>query len=174
MNNTNHELELTSRYVIGIDLGTTNSAVAYVDLHANADAERRPIQLFDVPQIVAPGEVADRHVLPSFLYLPGEYDLPEQAAALPWDADRTYIVGEFAREQGARVPGRLAASAKSWLSHSRVDRTAPILPWGAGDDVRKVSPVQAASRFLQHMREAWNARMVPVDMDVEMAEIIPF
>ncbi len=149
------------RFIIGIDLGTTNSAVAYVDLHEDEDATRRPIRLFDVPQLVAPGEVAARHVLPSFLYLPGAYDIPAGAAALPWDAGRAYIVGEFAREQGARVPGRLVASAKSWLSHSRVDRTAAILPWGADEDVPKVSPVQAASRYLQHVREAWDARMVP-------------
>ena len=154
------------RYVIGIDLGATNSAVAYVDLHEGEDAARRPIRLFDVPQLVAPGEVAPRQVLPSFLYLPGAYDLPAGAAALPWDLDRRYIVGEFAREQGARVPGRLVASAKSWLSHSRVDRTAPILPWGADDEVSKVSPVEAASRYLQHVREAWDARMAaPVDRD---------
>ena len=76
------------------------------------------------------------------------------------------MVGEFAREQGARVPGRLVSSAKSWLSHGRVDRTAPILPWGADDEVPKVSPVEAAGRYLQHIREAWDARMAaPPDGD---------
>ena len=149
------------RYIIGVDLGTTNSAVAYVDLSEDSDAARRTIRLFDIPQLIAPGEVAPRRVLPSFLYLPGAYDLPAGAAALPWDAERSYITGEFAREQGARVPGRLVASAKSWLSHSHVDRTAAILPWGADDDVPKVSPVEAAARYLQHIREAWDARMVP-------------
>ncbi|MFN2200875.1 MAG: Hsp70 family protein [Caldilineaceae bacterium] len=151
------------RYAIGIDLGTTNSAVAYVDLQDDQDAARRPIRLFNIPQLVAPGEVAARPVLPSFLYLPGAYDLPAGAAALPWDEERDYIVGELAREQGARVPGRLIASAKSWLSHSRVDRSAAILPWGADEGVPQVSPVEASSRYLQHIREAWNARMVPAE-----------
>ncbi len=162
------------RFVIGIDLGTTNSAVAYVDLDEQEDAERRSIRLLNVVQLVAPGETAPRSVLPSFLYLPGEYELPQGATALPWDAERGYIVGEFAREQGARVPDRLAASAKSWLSHNRVDRTAPILPWGAGDTVDKVSPVEAASRYLQHIREAWDYRMVPADAADDKAERLRF
>ena len=113
--------------MIGIDLGTTNSAVAYLDLTRKA----REVQFFEIAQLVAPGEVAPRSILPSFLYLPGEYDLPAGSTALPWDPERSSAVGEFAREQGARVPGRLVATAKSWLAHGAVDRTASILPWGA-------------------------------------------
>ncbi len=149
-----------ARYAIGIDLGTTNSAVAYVDLDEAADAAgRRPLHVFEIPQLVAAGELRQRHMLPSFLYLPGAYDLPPGSTALPWDRERAYVVGELAREQGARVPGRLVASAKSWLSHAGVDRTAPILPWGASAEVPKVSPVEASRRYLQHMREAWDAQM---------------
>ncbi len=148
------------RYVIGIDLGTTNSAVAYVDLAQEPDASsRRPIQFFEIPQLVAQAEMAERAVLPSFLYLPGAYDLPAGSTALPWDAERPYVVGEFAREQGAVVPGRLVASAKSWLCHAGVDRTADILPWGAADEIDRVSPVEASRRYLQHIREAWDAQM---------------
>lgn len=148
------------RFVIGVDLGTTNSAVAYIDLNEQPDRSgQRQIHLFAVPQLVAPGEMADRHVLPSFLYLPGEYELPQGSTNLPWDDDRTFFVGEFAREQGAHVPGRLVSSAKSWLSHAGVDRTAPILPWGTQDGIQKVSPVQASARYLQHIRESWNYRM---------------
>ena len=151
---------LNYRYIIGIDLGTTNSAVAYVDLTRDlAGTARRTIQTFAIPQLIAPGESAPRTVLPSFLYVPGAYDLPPGGTALPWALDRAYVVGEFAREQGARVPGRLVTSAKSWLGHAGVDRTAPILPWGAKADVAKVSPVEASRRYLQHMREAWNAQM---------------
>ena len=88
--------DLDHRYVIGIDLGTTNSAVAYVDLTEDAGtASRRPIQFFEIPQLVAQGETAARAVLPSFLYLPGEYDLPAGSTVLPWDAERAYAVGEF-------------------------------------------------------------------------------
>lgn len=146
-----------SRYVVGIDLGTTNSAVAYVDRRTVPDGTRSAaIKIFSVPQLVAAGETARRALLPSFLYLPGPYDLPSGATALPWDPARPYVVGEFAREQGALVPGRLVSSAKSWLCHAAVDREAPILPWGAPKDVPKVSPVDASARYLQHMREAWN------------------
>jgi hypothetical protein len=148
------------RYIIGIDLGTTNSALAYVDLAAQgAAAPDAPptIQIFDVPQLTAPGVMGTRPVLPSFLYLPGDYDLPAGSTDLPWSAEHHYLVGEGAREQGARVPGRLVASAKSWLAHGAVDRTAPILPWGAAEEVQKVSPVEASKRYLQHLREAWNA-----------------
>ena len=148
------------RYVIGIDLGTTNSAVAYVDLTEEAsEAARRPIAFFEIPQLIAQAETTARAVLPSFLYLPGAYDLPAGSTALPWDAERSYAVGEFAREQGARVPGRLVASAKSWLCHAGVDRTAGILPWGAGEEVAQVSPVEASTRYLQHIREAWDAQV---------------
>ncbi|MCB0080825.1 MAG: hypothetical protein KDE47_07850, partial [Caldilineaceae bacterium] len=107
-------------FVIGVDLGTTNSAVAYVDLTSSAQvtsADQRPIQIFPVPQFVAERQMGERSMLPSFLYLPGAYDLPPGSTALLWDADRDYVVGEFAREQGARLPGRLVSSAKSWLCH---------------------------------------------------------
>jgi hypothetical protein len=145
-----------ARYLIGIDLGTTNSALAYVDLQRKPRAGRPDIQTFAIPQLVAPGEMASRPLLPSFLYLPGAHDLPPGAVALPWDSARTYAVGEFARNHGARVPGRLVASAKSWLCHASVDRSAPLLPWSAPPDVARISPVEASSRYLQHMVESWN------------------
>ncbi|MEM1095800.1 MAG: Hsp70 family protein, partial [Bacteroidota bacterium] len=150
---------MPAQYVIGIDLGTTNTAVAYVDLNGAKVKGRRVIEAFDVPQLVAPGEVQGREGLPSFLYLLGGYDLPEGSTALPWDLERTHAVGELAREQGAKVPGRLVASAKSWLSHDGVDRTADLLPWGASKDVDQVSPVEASRRYLQHLREAWDHTM---------------
>lgn len=148
--------DLSFRYIVGIDLGTTNSALAYVD-RTKEGPEARRIRFFDIPQLRAPKELGRRSILPSFLYLPGSFELPPGSTALPWDPDRSYIVGEFAREQGALVPGRLVSSAKSWLCHGGVDRTGSILPWGAETDVEKVSPVEATSRYLRHMREAWNA-----------------
>ncbi len=159
------------RYIIGIDLGTTNSAVAYVDLACEeGEPGHRAIRLFEIPQLVAPGEVALRPVLSSFLYLPGPYELSEGGTALPWDDKRDYGVGEFAREQGGLVPGRLVSSAKSWLCHGGVDRTAPILPWGAAEGVRKMSPVEASARYLQHIREAWNEGMAEQDEACRMEE----
>jgi len=142
---------MSSRYVVGIDLGTTNSAVGYVDTHA----EDPRIESLPIAQLVEAGKVADRPALPSFLYLSGEHDVRPGELALPWDADQNFAAGEFAREQGARVSGRLVSSAKSWLCHGGVDRQADILPWGAPDDVRRISPVEASSRFLQHLRAAW-------------------
>jgi molecular chaperone DnaK (HSP70) len=142
-----------SKYLIGIDLGTTNSALACIETRSKGEPR---IEAFRIPQLTAPGEVADRMLLPSFLYLPGPHDLPPQACSLPWDAARNFAVGEFARNHGAKVPGRLVSSAKSWLCHAGVDRTAALLPWSAPPDVPRLSPVETSARYLRHMAEAWN------------------
>jgi hypothetical protein len=148
------------RFLIGIDLGTTNSALAYLDLQRpRGGGGRVDIQAFAVPQLVTQGEVKPRPLLPSFLYLPGAHDLPPGATALPWDPQRNYAVGEFARNHGGRVPGRLVTSAKSWLCHPGVDRSSPLLPWSAPPDVPRLSPVEASARYLRHMLEAWNYAM---------------
>jgi molecular chaperone DnaK (HSP70) len=146
------------RYLVGIDLGTTNSALAYVDLARSRSAVPE-IQTFPIPQLVAPGEPKARSLLPSFLYLPGPHDLPAGSVALPWDPNRAYAVGEFARNHGAKVPGRLVTSAKSWLCHAGVDRSAALLPWSAPPDVPRISPVEASARYLQHMVESWNQQL---------------
>jgi molecular chaperone DnaK (HSP70) len=145
------------RYLIGIDLGTTNSALAYVDLTKKPRDGRPELHTFEVPQLVAPGEVGRRVLLPSFLYLPGPHDLPPGSTALPWDAQRAFAVGEFARNHGGRIPGRLVTSAKSWLCHAGVDRSAALLPWSAPPDVTRISPVEASARYLQHIAEAWDS-----------------
>lgn len=144
------------RYIIGIDLGTTNSAVSYVDLQEE-NRKNRGIRLFKIPQLTGPGEVSALPVLPSFCYLPGGYDISEEAIRLPWRSDAPGFVGRFARDHGSGIPARLVASAKSWLCHSGADRRAPILPWGSGDDVRRISPVQATAAYLKHIRLAWNS-----------------
>ena len=158
-----------SRYLVGIDLGTTHTVVSYIDQEAASPT----VELFDIPQVVEAGAVGRRSVLPSFLYLPGPHELAEGSTALPWAPDRAYAVGTFAREQGMRVPGRLVASAKSWLCNTHVDRSADILPWDAPGDVAKVSPVEAATRYLQHVREAWNAKQAATpDDQLEQQSII--
>src|SRR6188474_3222622 len=126
---------MTSRFVVGIDLGTTNSALAFVDTGAGKDPN---VTAFPVPQVVSPGAVEERPLLPSFLYLPGDGEQPAGALKLPWDAKRDYSVGEFARVFGSQVPTRLVASAKSWLCHSGVDRKQAILPWKAPEGGRRV------------------------------------
>ena len=145
--------------IIGIDLGTTNSALAYIDLTNAGRGGRIDVHPFPVPQLAAPGEMKDRPLLPSFLYIPGPHDLPPGSVALPWDPARNYAVGEFARNHGGRVPGRLVSSAKSWLCHSGVDRSAALLPWSAPPDVPRISPVEASTRYLRHLVESWNWKM---------------
>jgi len=142
-----------ARYVVGIDLGTTNSTLAYVDTN---EGDAAPIRQFEIPQIVAAGDVANRSALPSFLYLPGAGEQPAGALQLPWSDKRDFAVGEFARNFGSQVPTRLVSSAKSWLCHPGVDRKAPILPWNAPETTRHISPLDATKHYLQHFVEAWN------------------
>ncbi len=135
---------------IGIDLGTTNSALAWV-------GARGHVEIFEVPQLVARGEVGHALVLPSFVYLPDEAERSSGGFALPWSESpaEAAVVGLFAREHGALVPSRQIASSKSWLVNAAVDRTAPILPWGA-EGVSRLSPIDASARILEHLRRAWN------------------
>jgi len=144
-----------SPYVVGIDLGTTNSALAQGPGDPEDEAGR--IEVRPLAQLVNAGEVAERALLPSFAYLPTEADFPAGSLALPWNASPSLIVGELARRRGAEVPTRVITSAKSWLSYAAVDRTAPILPWQAPEDVPKLSPVDVSAAFLSHMRQAWDA-----------------
>ncbi|MDZ4821593.1 MAG: Hsp70 family protein, partial [Planctomycetota bacterium] len=149
-----------SRYVVGMDLGTTNSAVAYVD------TQQQPwrVASFPIPQLVAPAEVEARDTLPSFHYQPAAGEFSPEALRLPWGVDPTAkragdsIVGFFARDHGALVPGRMIASAKSWLCHTGVDRTADLLPWHGATDVDRLSPVEVTARYLRHVCQAWDAQ----------------
>lgn len=145
---------MTARYSIGIDLGTTNSVVAYTPREGDAPE----LRLLPIPQIVAPGEIEARSSLPSFLYLPPEGEL--EAYGLPWDtASPQHVVGEWARAKSAEVPQRVVAAAKSWLGHSRVNRHEAILPWQAPAEVRKISPVAVTEAYLRHLAAAWDAAM---------------
>ncbi len=145
-----------SRYVVGIDLGTTNSALAYADSKDSDDGKSAPIHAMAIPQIIAPGDSSARPILPSFLYLPATDEFSPGALDLPWKKKADSVVGTFARDHGAKVPGRLVASAKSWLSHSGVDRRAKLLPFHAPEGVARISPVEASASYLAHLRDAWN------------------
>jgi molecular chaperone DnaK (HSP70) len=144
----------TPKYGIGIDLGTSNCALAFASLEHGADA---PIQHLPIPQWTRPGEYQARAILPSCVYLPGEHELAHAAIRLPWDSQPDCVLGEFARWQGARVPGRLVFSAKSWLCHDGVDRSARFLPWGGPEELRKISPVEASARLLKYLFNTWDA-----------------
>lgn len=143
------------RFAIGIDLGTTHSALAYVELAA-CDGEQTSLGVLDIPQLTAPGEVEQPALLPSFLYLPHADELAAGALSLPWNDDQDYAVGELARNRGAGTPIRLVSSAKSWLCHPGVDRRAAILPNDSPEEVRRVSPLEASIRYLAHLRAAWD------------------
>jgi len=139
-----------TRFAVGIDLGTTHCALAVAPLEGEGAPE-----VMDVPQLVAEGQVEARPLLPSFLYFAHE---SEGVKALPWDAERRFVVGEHARARGVDAPARVIASAKSWLSHPTVDRRAGILPLGAPEDVEKISPVETSWRYLEHLSEAFDER----------------
>jgi actin-like ATPase involved in cell morphogenesis len=141
-----------SAFLVGIDLGTTNCAVAFVDTRT-----RRPeVELFPIAQLVEPSVVAPRPLLPSFLYFAEPHEIEGGEVALPWSSKPSAIAGVLARERGALAPARQVASAKSWLAHPGVDRRAAILPWGATSSPQ-ISPIDASARYLTHIREAWNA-----------------
>ena len=145
---------MAPRFIVGIDLGTTNCALAAVS--ADPGEEGPSIEVRAVPQLVNPHEVAARSLLPSFLYLPSDVDFPAGSLALPWKDAQSGIVGELARKRGAENPVRLVASAKSWLSYGAANRSGAILPWGAPEEVPKISPVEASAAYLRHLRNAWN------------------
>jgi len=146
---------LAAKYIVGIDLGTTNSALAHCD--ATAAEEESAIEVHSIPQLVNANEVAERTLLPSFLYIPGDFDFPKGSLALPWEPEPKFVIGELARKRGAESPNRLVASTKSWLSYAAVNRTEPILPWQAPEEVPKLSPVEASSQFLQYLRAVWDS-----------------
>ncbi len=153
-----------SRYIIGIDLGTTNSAACYIDTEARK-LPHQQIHTFRIPQLTAPGIVETKEVLPSFYYISSDHELPRGTLNLPWspaspDRESTILkhaVGTFAKEHGARVPTNLVRSAKSWLCNSTANRKEKILPTECADPSRRISPVEAASAYLNHIKNAWNA-----------------
>ncbi|WP_454825546.1 Hsp70 family protein [Paraburkholderia xenovorans] len=193
------------RYSVGIDLGTSNTVLAYAQMGApdGSRVESPRIHVFEIEQLVSPGEVAARPLLPSVRYHAAQGELNPGDLQLPWSgADQAgaqteaqskaqsgaqskageeanqeankeaqpVVIGRLARLLGAQVPGRLVTSAKSWLSHASVDRVAPILPWGAADDVLKVSPVEASASYLAHVRAAWNHRFP--DAPLERQDVV--
>ncbi|SJL83062.1 Hsp70 family protein [Vibrio palustris] len=150
----------TAQFLVGIDLGTTNTVVAYCELTDNL--AQQSVEIFPIDQLIGPGEVARKPLLPSFRYHPAEQQFAATDMGLPWDnhsvdGDLPHVIlGEWARELGTRVEGRQVSSAKSWLSHTGVDRTQPILPWAGTSGVEKVSPIVASASYLNHIRQAWN------------------
>lgn len=142
-------------YIIGIDLGTTNSALAYTSAASSA-GDAPQVQLFNVPQLVNPGEVAELDLLASSLYIPGPSEFVADSLALPWNSRPAYITGQLARKRGVENAGRLVSSAKSWLSNQNADPTQPLLPIATPEGLQKISPVEASRQYLEHLRFAWD------------------
>ncbi len=157
------------RYIIGIDLGTTNCVVSYVDI----ETINKQVEIFRIPQIADIGRVEAMATLPSFCYLVNEFEFPQGSLDLPWENTRGLLVGYFAKKYGGRVPTRLVQSAKSWLCHSAANRQDPILPLhNAGD--KQISPVQATTAYLKSIKDAWNHKMGKGrhELEFESQEII--
>ena len=131
------------KYSVGIDLGTSNCAVAFAPLAGSSSSSA--ITDFPVTQLLREGQVSPETLLPSALYAPTEGERNSGGLELPWGSSSEWVMGQFARWRGAKVPGRLITSAKSWLCHPGVDRTAGILPWGGAADISKISPVAASA-----------------------------
>lgn len=154
------------RYIIGIDLGTTNCALAFID----SEQPSLPLQLFATPQLTAAGKVDALLTLPSFCYLAAAGEWAAGALKLPWKEETKTFVGQFAKIQGARVPTRLVQSAKSWLCNVAANRRDKILPVEAADVLQRLSPVEASAKYLEHLRDAWNAAMAKGDPALELEE----
>lgn len=151
---------MAPQYAIGIDLGTTNSVLAYTPL----DDQAR-IELVETPQHVSPQTIEQLDGLPSFCYLATAEEQAAGAYDMPWQRGAAFSVGEWARAQSAQAPARTVSAAKSWLAHTRVDRHDSILPWNAPDDVSRISPLEASRRYLAHMAAAWNQQFAEAPID---------
>lgn len=147
-----------SKYIVGIDLGTTNCALSFIE----SQSEDAAVQCLDIKQVTHPHSVETKSLLPSFLYLPGPGEAAENSLDLPWRAS-DYCVGEYARRMSSLVPTRVVNSAKSWLCNSLLDRKKACLPWRAGDDDRKISPVTASAEYLKHLIGMWDSTMATKD-----------
>ena len=161
---------MTTRFSLGIDLGTTNSAIAFTDL----DSDRA--QVFEVTQILGPNQIGEKPTLPSALYIPHRDEFPENSFPLPWEDDMrdAMIIGHFAHDHGVLIPDRLITSAKSWLSNPHIDPTRPSLPWRSEIQDEKLAPFECSRRYLAHLKNAflYAARVQGGNWDLSETEIV--
>lgn len=161
---------MSTRFSLGIDLGTTNSAIALTDL------ESGHTEVLEVAQIIGPNRIGEKPTLPSALYIPHRDEYPENSFPLPWDngVDHTTIAGHFARDHGALVPDRLITSAKSWLSNPHIDARRQSLPWRSDIQDEKLSPFECSRRYLAHLKNAflYAGRVQGRSWDLSETEIV--
>jgi molecular chaperone DnaK (HSP70) len=160
---------MNARFSVGIDLGTSNSAMAVGDI------ESGDTKIVGIEQIVGPNQLGELPTLPSAIYVPHREEFPEGSFRLPWsDAGESAILGQFARDRGALVPDRLVTSAKSWLSNPHIDPKQPILPWRSDITEEKLSPLECSRRYLQHLRDAllYAERSQGRDWDLSKGQLV--
>jgi len=161
---------MTTRFSLGIDLGTTNSAIALTDLNADQ------AQVLEVTQIIGPNQIGEKPTLPSALYVPHPDEFPANSFPLPWEDDvrDAVIIGHFARDHGVLIPDRLITSAKSWLSNPHIDPRRPSLPWRSEIKNEKLSPFECSRRYLAHLKNAflYAGRVHGVHGDLSETEIV--
>jgi hypothetical protein len=160
---------MNARFSLGIDLGTSNSAIAV------ADIESGETRIVEIAQILGPNQLGEMPTLPSAIYIPHREEFPEGSFPLPWnDAGDPAVIGQFGRDRGALVPDRLVTSAKSWLSNPHIDPKQRILPWRSDIAEEKLSPLECSRRYLQHLRDAllFAERAQGRDWDLSEGEIV--
>ncbi|OGV17694.1 MAG: hypothetical protein A2X47_02775 [Lentisphaerae bacterium GWF2_38_69] len=156
------------RYLIGIDLGTTNSVVYYID-----KTKEKPLpELFKVPQLTEAGEISEEELLPSFIYIPDDKELPDGSLNTEWNGKASFCVGEFAKKSSPKVPLKVITSAKSWLCAENIDKNSPVLPWNRNNPEKQLSPVEAIKSILEHIKNAWNYKMASTDKNLSMEKQI--
>ena len=169
--NETEDFELmTKRFSLGVDLGTTNCAVALTDLESDQT------EVLEITQVVGPNQIGEKSILPSALYIPHRDEFPENAFPLPWQDETgdSTIIGHFARDHGALVPDRLVTSAKSWLSNAHIDPRHRSLPWRSEIPEEKLSPFECSRRYLAHLKSAflYAGRVQGRNWDLSESEIV--
>src|SRR5258708_27206207 len=142
--------QVSARFSLGIDLGTSNSAVAVEDFETGRAA------IVEITQLLGPNRIGEKVTLPSAIYVPHADEFPEDGLRLPWQEKGSGpIIGNFARDHGALIPDRLVTSAKSWLSNFHIDPRKPVLPWKSDIKEQKLSALECSRRYLEHMKEGF-------------------
>jgi hypothetical protein len=161
---------MSTRFSLGIDLGTTNSAMGLTDLESDHT------EVIEVTQIIGSNQIGEKPMLPSALYIPHRDEFPENSFPLPWDNEigDTTIAGHFARVHGALIPDRLVTSAKSWLSSPHIDPRHQSLPWGSDIEDKKLSPLECSRRYLAHLKNAflYAGRVQGRNWDLSETEVV--
>lgn len=162
-----------AKFLIGIDLGTTNCTLSYSSLQESQTPDEFQIKQFCIPQVTQAGLQKDLPLLPSFIYFLLEEELKAKITAVSWAPSALFCIGSFAQSRGAELPSRLISSAKSWLCHFGVDRREASLPTIAEEDIERMSPLQACAEILSHLKNAWDSKMEAPFIEQKLLITVP-